>query len=143
MRRPGPTVSSGSIRVESATVGGKTEAVLADAQGMPLYYYASDGRAKSLVSGGLAALWPPVVSSATPATPAAAGLPGKLAVVHDSHGSQVAYNGHLLYTFVSDRQGVVTGQGVQSFFVATPTLTALAGSTSSGVSNNTNMYGGY
>ena len=40
------------------------------------------------------------------------------------HGGQVAYNGHLLYTFVSDRKGVVTGQGVQDFFVATPTITA-------------------
>ena len=40
----------------------------------------------------------------------------------DIHGNQVEYNGHLLYTFVTDRPGVVTGQGVQNFFVATPGL---------------------
>ena len=46
----------------------------------------------------------------------------------DIHGDQVAYNGHLLYTFADDQPGHVTGQGVQGFFVATPGLTALAGS---------------
>ena len=40
------------------------------------------------------------------------------------HGDQVAYNGHLLYTFADDQPGQVTGQGVQGFFVATPGLTA-------------------
>ena len=44
------------------------------------------------------------------------------------HGDQVAYNGHLLYTFADDQPGQVTGQGVQGFFVATPGLTALTGS---------------
>src|SRR2546421_6116440 len=32
-----------------------------------------------------------------------AGVSGKLTVVNDAHGGQVAYNGHLLYTFISDR----------------------------------------
>ena len=56
------------------------------------------------------------------------GLAGTLAAVTDAHGDQVAYNGHLLYTFVDDHAGQVTGQGVQSFFVATPGLTPLTGS---------------
>jgi hypothetical protein len=46
----------------------------------------------------------------------------------DIHGDQVAYNGHLLYTFADDQAGQVTGQGVQGFFVATPGLTAITGS---------------
>jgi len=45
----------------------------------------------------------------------------------DIHGDQVAYNGHLLYTFVDDHADQVTGQGVQGFFVATPGLTPTAG----------------
>jgi hypothetical protein len=49
-------------------------------------------------------------------------------VVNDAHGHQVAYNGHLLYTFISDHAGQVTGQGVQNFFVATPGLTPIASS---------------
>jgi hypothetical protein len=64
----------------------------------------------------------------TSASPAATGLNGTLAAVSDTHGRQVAYNGHLLYTFVDDHAGQVTGQGVQGFFVATPGLTPLAGS---------------
>ena len=44
------------------------------------------------------------------------------------HGDQVAYNGHLLYTFADDHAGQMTGQGVQGFFVATPGLTSIAGS---------------
>jgi len=47
----------------------------------------------------------------------------------------------LLYTFVSDRRGVVTGQGVENFFVATPKLSRKAGSASSG-GGGTYVYGG-
>jgi predicted lipoprotein with Yx(FWY)xxD motif len=116
--------SSATVRTAQATVGGKTETVLVNSQGLPLYYYQFDTAAKSVVTGGLAALWPPLTS----ASPAAAGLTGKLAAVMDIHGNQVAYNGHLLYTFADDKPGQVTGQGVQSFFVATPGLRAITGS---------------
>ena len=116
--------AAAAVRTAQATVAGKTETILVNSQGLPLYYYVSDTSARSLVTGGLAALWPPL----TLASPAATGLNGKLAVVSDAHGQQAAYNGHLLYTFVDDHAGQVTGQGVQGFFVATPGLTPLAGS---------------
>jgi predicted lipoprotein with Yx(FWY)xxD motif len=132
----GPTVSSSVVRSQAATVGGKRETILTDAQGMPLYYYPPDSNTKSLVSGSLAAAWPPVTSTSRPT---ATGLSGKLTVVRDSHGGQLAYNGHLLYTFVSDPRGVATGQGVQNFFVATPNLSVLADSPTA----STNTYGGY
>ena len=113
--------AAATVRTVQATVGGKTETILVNGQGLPLYYYLSDTAAKSVVTGGLAALWPPLTS----ASPAATGLTGKLAAVSDVHGDQVAYNGHLLYTFAGDHAGQVTGQGVQNFFVATPGLTPL------------------
>jgi predicted lipoprotein with Yx(FWY)xxD motif len=116
--------SAATVRTVQATVGGKTETILVNSQGLPLYYYVSDTAAKSVVTGGLAALWPPLTS----ASPAATGLAGKLTAVTDIHGAQVAYNGHLLYTFADDQAGQVTGQGVQGFFVATPALTPLTGS---------------
>jgi predicted lipoprotein with Yx(FWY)xxD motif len=116
-----------TVRTVQATVGGKTEAILVNSQGLPLYYYLPDTAAKSVVTGGLAALWPPLTS----ASPAATGLAGKLTAVMDIHGNQVAYNGHLLYTFADDQAGQVTGQGVQDFFVATPGLTPLTGSSTS------------
>ncbi len=115
--------AAASVRTVQASVGGKTETILVNSQGLPLYYYLNDTAAKSVVTGGLAALWPPLTS----ASPAAAGLTGKLAAVMDVHGDQVAYNGHLLYTFVDDHAGQVSGQGVQGFFVATPGLTPIAG----------------
>src|SRR5438270_2403205 len=70
----GPSVSSTIIRSETAMVGGKTETVLADAHGMPLYYYSPDTAQNSQVAGRLAALWPPVTSAKTPT---ARGLSGK------------------------------------------------------------------
>jgi hypothetical protein len=53
---------------------------------------------------------------------------GKLTVLSDAHGSQVAYNGHPLYTFVDDHVGQVSGQGVSDFFVATPGVAPVTGS---------------
>jgi predicted lipoprotein with Yx(FWY)xxD motif len=135
-----PSITA-TVRSESATVGGKSVTVLADANGLPLYYYRPDTATKSLVTGGLAGAWPPVTSAAAGA-PNASGLGGKLTVVADGHGNQVAYNGHLLYTFVSDRRGVVTGQGVQNFFVVTPGLAELSGSAPARATTNTTS-GGY
>jgi predicted lipoprotein with Yx(FWY)xxD motif len=116
-----------TVRTASATIAGKTETILVNSGGQPLYFYRPDTAAKSLVNGGVAALWPALTSPA----PTAAGATGKLTVVNDAHGHQVAYNGHLLYTFTSDQSGQVTGQGVQNFFVATPGLTPIAASTAS------------
>ena len=111
-----------TVRTAPATVAGKAETILVNAHGLPLYFYRPDTAAKSFVTGGLARLWPPLTSAA----PTAAGAPGKVTVVNDANGQQVAYNGHLLYTFISDHTGQVTGQGVQNFFVATPGLGPIA-----------------
>jgi predicted lipoprotein with Yx(FWY)xxD motif len=135
-----PTATSPTVRTVPAPVGGKTETILVNANGLPLYFYRPDKATKSLVTGPLAQLWPPL----TAATPTAAGLSGKLTAVNDAHGHQVAYNGHLLYTFASDQANQVTGQGVQDFFVATPGLPAItASSASAGTVPATPPSGGY
>jgi predicted lipoprotein with Yx(FWY)xxD motif len=115
-----------TIHTATANVNGTTESVLVNSKGLPLYYYKPDTATKSFVSGGLAALWPPLTS----ASPAITGANGKLSVTHDANGVQVAYNGHFLYTFADDSAGQVTGQGVQDFFVATPGLTQISSSSS-------------
>jgi predicted lipoprotein with Yx(FWY)xxD motif len=107
-----------TVRSASATVGGMSETILVNGKGLPLYFYKPDTATRSLVSGQLAALWPPLDSS----TPTAHGIPGALKVVKTANGRQVAYQGHFLYTFIEDSPGQVTGQGVQNFFVATPGL---------------------
>ncbi len=114
----GHSAAAATVRTAQAAVGGKMEAILVTATGQPLYYYKPDTAAKSLVTGGLARLWPPLTSAA----PAAPGVSGKLAVLNGVNGQQVTYNGHPLYTFIDDHAGQVTGQGVQDFFVATPGL---------------------
>ena len=120
----GHSAAAATVRTAAATVAGTTETILVNSGGLPLYFYRPDTAAKSLVTGSVAALWPPLTSAA----PTAAGATGTLTVVNDAHGHQVAYNGHLLYIFISDHPGQVTGQGVQDFFVATPGLTPIASS---------------
>lgn len=126
---PAVTAPSGpaTVRIANALVVGKTEAILTTATGLPLYYYAADTAGTSLVAGQLAALWPPL----TVAAATAAGLSGKLSVIHDTHGNQVAYNGHPLYIFTYDRPGQVNGQDFQDFFVVTPGITQVPGSPAS------------
>ena len=108
--------AAATLHTATATVQGTRERILVDAKGFPLYIYKPDTPTKSLVTGQLAVLWPPLVAGA----PTADGASGRLTVVSTSSGQQVAYNGHFLYTFVQDTPGHVTGQGVQDFFVATP-----------------------
>ena len=138
----GHSTTSATVRTGSATVAGKTETILVNSGGLPLYFYRPDTAATSLVTGKVAALWPPLTSAA----PTAAGATGKLTVVNDVHGHQVAYNGHLLYTFTSDHAGQVTGQGFQNFFVATPGIAPKAtSSTPTGTvpGGPSGGYGGY
>jgi predicted lipoprotein with Yx(FWY)xxD motif len=121
--------AAATVRTVQATVAGKTETILVNGTGLPLYFYLPDTATKSNVTGGLASLWPPLTS----ASPTATGITGQLAVVKDVHGDQVAYHGHLLYTFADDQADHVSGQGVQDFFVATPGLTSIAGTSAPAV----------
>ena len=51
----GQSARPATVRTVQATVGGKTETILVNGQGLPLYYDLSDTAAKSVVTGGLAA----------------------------------------------------------------------------------------
>lgn len=111
-----------SLHAVSSAVDGKQEKILANAQGLPLYYFKADTAKKSKVTGELARLWPPLTGS----KPTGNGVAGKLTSTLNTGGPQVAYNGHFLYSFVEDSPGHVTGQGVSGFFVATPGLKSLS-----------------
>ena len=119
-----PAAAAATVRTAPANVAGTSETILVNGGGLPLYFYRPDTATRSLVTGGLAQLWPPLTSAA----PTAAGANGKLSVLNDVNGHQVTYNGHPLYTFAGDHAGQVTGQGVQNFFVATPGLTPITAS---------------
>jgi predicted lipoprotein with Yx(FWY)xxD motif len=88
--------SSGPV-LKTAKIGGVT--VLTSAQGRTLYWFAPDTATTSKCNGSCAQFWPPVKGPVT----AGPGVTGKLSTIKRSDGSlQATYNGHPLYTFVSD-----------------------------------------
>lgn len=128
--QPTPPPSRSTLNVASAVVRGKSQRILVDVKGMSLYYLTSDKVASSACTGKCAHAWPPLLSASAPKAPAS--VTGKLAVTKTANGSQVSYNGHLLYRFGDDsKPGDVRGEGIHGpqngvWHVATPALKPLA-----------------
>lgn len=82
---------------------------LAGPNGMTLYIFDKDTTGVSNCSGNCAALWPPYVTTAVPAT-----LPANVTTLTRADGSvQFAYKGMPVYYYTPDKQpGDVTGDGV-------------------------------
>jgi len=100
-----PAYAGGGLKV--AKIGGAS--VLANAKGFTLYWFGPDTATKSSCNGSCAGYWTPVKGPAT----AGPGVTGKLATITRSDGStQATYNGHPLYTYVSDSPGQATGNGL-------------------------------
>jgi predicted lipoprotein with Yx(FWY)xxD motif len=102
--------------VMNATIG---QPILVDSNGMTVYLFVPDAASTtSHVSGALRTAWPYVTWSGavTVDNSLTAGL--ATANVQSDNTRLLAYNGHLLYTFVSDHvPGDATGQGLAQFFV--------------------------
>jgi len=106
---PSPTVLVASI-----TIAGTSEQVLTTPAGLTLYYLTSDSTTAPKCAGACLTHWPPLVFTGTPVLPS--GVTGTLTVVQNANGSQVAYNGHLLYMFANDKaQGDSHGEGINAF----------------------------
>jgi predicted lipoprotein with Yx(FWY)xxD motif len=100
-----------TVEAADITVRGMSTRVLTDTAGKTLYYVATDTTTRSTCTGGCAAIWPPLLSDSPPS--AEEPLPGKLALIKTANGSQVSYNGHLLYTYSGDSgPHQANGQGV-------------------------------
>jgi predicted lipoprotein with Yx(FWY)xxD motif len=88
--------ASGTV-LKTATIGGV--AVLTNAQGFTLYWFAPDTSTTSKCNGSCATFWPPVKGPAT----AGSGVTGKLGTITRADGStQATYDGHPLYTYKGD-----------------------------------------
>jgi predicted lipoprotein with Yx(FWY)xxD motif len=94
--------------------------ILVDAYGNTVYLYGPDGSGTVSTAGGELATWPAVTWSGTPTL--GPGLSAAATVDIQADGTrQLAYNGHLLYTFVADSApGDATGDGIASFYLLTP-----------------------
>ena len=120
------------IGTHSATVAGKTETVLANSQGMTLYYFDPDTTSSVSCSSGCTSTWPAVLSSGTPA--AEGSLSGTLSVIAAANGNQVTYNGHPLYSYSGDSApGQANGDGIMGkWHAATPSVAQNPNAGSSG-----------
>lgn len=113
------SASAATIKTATLTVGGKSLTVLTNAQGMTLYYRTSD-TPSSVCSGGCASAWPPLLSTTMPQVSGT--LPGTFSLMNDANGSQLAYNGHPLYTYSGDSgPGQANGQGFGNVWFVAPT----------------------
>jgi predicted lipoprotein with Yx(FWY)xxD motif len=100
-------VSAGGSPVAAADVGATLKTVkiggadvLANADGLTLYWFAPDTATSSKCFGSCAIYWPPV--SGSPA--AGPGVTGKLGTIkRPGGGLQATYDGHPLYTYIGDR----------------------------------------
>ena len=135
------TAAPSSTALKTTTIGGTK--VLTNAKGFTLYSFAPDTATKSNCNGSCATYWPPVKGPAT----AGAGVTGKLGTITRSDGStQATYNGHPLYTYVSDTapgqdkgNGLNLSGGVWHVVPASGGAAPAANSSSSGSSGG----GGY
>ena len=109
----GGTQSGGAKVAIAASPLGR---ILVDSKGKTLYDFAKDKSTASTCYGACAALWPPLTTKAKPV--AGRGVRASLlGTTKRKDGKlEVTYNGHPLYSFVTDRKpGQTTGQGVNQF----------------------------
>ena len=85
------------VTLKTAKISGVT--VLTNADGLTLYWFASDTPATSKCTGSCTAYWPPVAGNPE----AGPGVTGKLGTINRPGGGlQATYNGHPLYTYIGD-----------------------------------------
>ncbi|GHO49310.1 hypothetical protein [Ktedonospora formicarum] len=111
------------VKTTHLTLEGKKSIVLTDARGFVLYYYVPDTLAKPACTGACLTAWPPLIANTDHVSFCHDKLPGEFALHRLAEGKQVTYNGHLLYTYINDRQpGQVTGNNLYQWFAVTTEL---------------------
>jgi predicted lipoprotein with Yx(FWY)xxD motif len=104
-----PSVSGNTvISTKSTGIG----TVLVNAQGHTLYWFAKDTPTTSNCNGSCSTYWPPVFGK--PVAASGTSLPMTLGTIKRADGKvQATYDGHPLYTYVSDTSaGMTSGNGL-------------------------------
>lgn len=111
----------GSASNAAATVAvaksGELGQILVDGAGRSLYLFEKDKAKTSNCYGDCAKVWPPFTSSG-PATPGTGAMSSLLGTTGRTDGStQITYNGHPLYYYISDsdKAGSTAGEGLNQF----------------------------
>ncbi len=121
-------------------------AVLTNAQGRTLYWFAIDTPTKSNCNGSCASYWMPVTGKASAA--AGTSLPHGFGTITRSDGTlQVTYDGHPLYTYTGDTAaGQINGNGVNAsgglWWAMTPSGSKLGAAAAPSASSSSSS-GGY
>jgi len=118
-----PVVPTSAPTLRVVTNSGLGKQIIVNSYGFTLYLFAPDGTSTTskVPPGIIKQTWPPVAWSGVPSV--GPGLSAAKTAIHaqPNRTPQVSYNGHLLYTFVSDtKPGDVTGENVAQFFVVSP-----------------------
>jgi len=121
--------SSVMIKTATATIKGKSQTILTNADGRTLYYFTPDTATTAACTGSCISMWPPLLSPGSGSPTSASTLSGTLSVQTDANGKQVEYNGHPLYVFSGDTAaGQTNVEGLfGKWFVATPALASQGG----------------
>jgi predicted lipoprotein with Yx(FWY)xxD motif len=147
---PAPASSGGSGDTVSVADSGLGK-ILVDSNGMTMYAFAQDTSGDaSACSGDCATEWPPVAASGKPTAGNGVDASKLTTFKRDDGTTQVAYNGHPLYTFTADSApGDTNGNGLDDFGGLWHAVTSAGdpvadeGSSSSSDSSTTSSGGGY
>ncbi|MBV9525613.1 MAG: hypothetical protein JOZ46_07350, partial [Candidatus Dormibacteraeota bacterium] len=105
-----PAAASGAVVALATSKFGQ---MLVDGRGMSLYLFEADTSTKSTCFNQCAANWPPLLTTGAPTAMGGANQALLGTTPRGDGTTQVTYNGHPLYFFVSDtKPGDVTGEGV-------------------------------
>jgi predicted lipoprotein with Yx(FWY)xxD motif len=105
---PAAGSSASGTALSMTTINGT--AVVTNAKGLTLYWFAPDTSTTSKCTGSCATYWPPVTGPVT----AGSGVTGTLGTITRPDGTtQATYDGHPLYTYVGDTaRGQAKGNGL-------------------------------
>jgi predicted lipoprotein with Yx(FWY)xxD motif len=112
------TGSEGDSAQAATVVVEKTElrSILADGNDRTLYLFLKDSGTTSECNDACAAAWPPLIASGTPTVGGGAQASLVGTTTRSDGTSQVTYNGHPVYRYLSDQHpGDTAGQGLDAF----------------------------
>jgi predicted lipoprotein with Yx(FWY)xxD motif len=91
-------VSAPSVGVGQSSLG----KILVNSSGLTLYMYTHDTRHVSVCTEACARVWPPAIAAGTPTAAGGVSRAKLTTIKRSDHRTQLAYDGHPLYTFSED-----------------------------------------